>query len=227
VAADPEASGRASVQAKSLKADPVIGASQLDSDESPCSRAKRCRVDGERARLARHAPQPKQRANLDGDRVARRPRKRIGHHVRRFDPRPDVVYHGDERPREPPTYPSGKPLQDKRVHSAKAMRKSGHIAKQHADGNPDVVHRHEREGQVHLLLERHLRSKPPEQAEDDGELWDVKETARRLGRCTKWIREKAKAGELPYVRLDGGALMFDPDDVRAFARARRVSLESR
>ena len=48
------------------------------------------------------------------------------------------------------------------------------------------------------------------------------ETLRRLGRSERWIRERVKRLELPCIRLDGGALAFDVDDLRAFARARRV-----
>lgn len=53
-------------------------------------------------------------------------------------------------------------------------------------------------------------------------LLDVTETAAMLGRSTRWVRDRAKIGDLPWVRLDGGALAFDPDDVREFARSRRV-----
>jgi excisionase family DNA binding protein len=63
------------------------------------------------------------------------------------------------------------------------------------------------------------------QAEAGGEPWrllNVEEAAARLGRSTRWVRERAKRGELPSVRLDGGALAFDVEDLRAFARARRV-----
>jgi hypothetical protein len=62
-------------------------------------------------------------------------------------------------------------------------------------------------------------------SERDGESWrllDVDETARKLGRSTRWVRDRAKRGELPFIRLDGGPLAFDLDDVRAFASARRV-----
>jgi len=54
-------------------------------------------------------------------------------------------------------------------------------------------------------------------------LLDVEEVAGRLGRSTRWVRERAKRGDLPWVRLDGGALAFDPDDVRAFVRERRIA----
>jgi excisionase family DNA binding protein len=54
-------------------------------------------------------------------------------------------------------------------------------------------------------------------------LLDVSEVAERLGRSTRWVRERAKRGDLPFVRLDGSALAFDLEDVRGFARARRIS----
>jgi len=53
-------------------------------------------------------------------------------------------------------------------------------------------------------------------------LLDVEETARRLGRSTRWVRERAKRGDLPSIRLDGGALAFDLRDLQAFARRRRI-----
>lgn len=61
-----------------------------------------------------------------------------------------------------------------------------------------------------------------------GEPWrllDLEEAAERLGRSTRWVRERAKRGELPFVRLDGGALAFLVEDLEAFARARRVPAE--
>lgn len=63
----------------------------------------------------------------------------------------------------------------------------------------------------------------------DGELWrllGVEEAAGRLGRSSRWVRERAKRGELPFVRLDGGALAFELEDLRAFAEARRVAVEA-
>jgi hypothetical protein len=56
-------------------------------------------------------------------------------------------------------------------------------------------------------------------------LWPVDEVASRLGRSTRWVRERVRRGDLPHVRLDGGALAFDPDDVRAFAGGRRLPAE--
>ena len=43
-----------------------------------------------------------------------------------------------------------------------------------------------------------------------------------LGRSERSVHTYVKDRGLPYIRLDGGALAFDPDDVRAWARARRV-----
>lgn len=56
-------------------------------------------------------------------------------------------------------------------------------------------------------------------------LLDVEETADRLGRSTRWVRERAKQGELPFVRLDGGALAFELEDIQTFALARRISAD--
>jgi predicted DNA-binding transcriptional regulator AlpA len=62
-----------------------------------------------------------------------------------------------------------------------------------------------------------------EPASEPRRLLDVNEVAARLGRWTRWVRERAKRGQFPFVRLDGGALAFELEDVQAFARARRVS----
>jgi excisionase family DNA binding protein len=59
----------------------------------------------------------------------------------------------------------------------------------------------------------------------DWELWNIKEAAARLGRSQRTVRKWAKDGRLTHVRLDGGALAFDPEDVQAFARARRIEAE--
>jgi hypothetical protein len=50
------------------------------------------------------------------------------------------------------------------------------------------------------------------------------ELAERFGRSERWCRERTKDKEdpLPRLVLDGGSLRFDVDDVRAWARRRRV-----
>jgi Helix-turn-helix domain len=57
---------------------------------------------------------------------------------------------------------------------------------------------------------------------DPWRLLTLEETARRLTRSTRWVRERAKRGDLACVKLDGGAYAFTVEDVRAFAEARRV-----
>jgi hypothetical protein len=57
---------------------------------------------------------------------------------------------------------------------------------------------------------------------DEWRLWNLSETARRLGRSERWVRERVREGKLPRIRLDGGSLMFDPEDVQMFASTRRV-----
>lgn len=54
-------------------------------------------------------------------------------------------------------------------------------------------------------------------------LLNVEEAAARLGRSSRWVRERVKRGQLPYIKLDGGALAFELGDVQAFAEARRIS----
>lgn len=61
----------------------------------------------------------------------------------------------------------------------------------------------------------------------DAEAWrllSLGEAARMLGRSERQVRNWAKSGELVVVRLDGGDLRFDPDDLREFARSRRVGV---
>ena len=70
---------------------------------------------------------------------------------------------------------------------------------------------------------RPLLAMPP--AGESWRLLDVEQAADRLGRSTRWVRERAKRGDLPFVRLDGGGLAFEEADLRAFAQARRVSAE--
>lgn len=76
------------------------------------------------------------------------------------------------------------------------------------------------------VLERLNAAPPGPMVEGDGwRLWSLAETAGRLGRSTRWVREQKDRGALPFVRLDGGALAFLPDDVRAFAEARRIAAD--
>lgn len=71
-----------------------------------------------------------------------------------------------------------------------------------------------------------LRDQLGPAAADPWRLLDVEQAAARLGRSSRWLRGKAKSGAIPYVRLDGGALAFELDDLRAFAASRRVSAEN-
>jgi excisionase family DNA binding protein len=64
----------------------------------------------------------------------------------------------------------------------------------------------------------------------DAEEWhllDVGEAAARLGRSTRWVRERVKRGDLPFVKLDGGALCFELTDLQEFAQSKRVPLADR
>ena len=64
--------------------------------------------------------------------------------------------------------------------------------------------------------------RPPAAESEPWRLVDVEEVAARLGRSRRWVHGAVKERGLPFVRLDGGALAFDLDDVRAWARDRRV-----
>ncbi len=70
-----------------------------------------------------------------------------------------------------------------------------------------------------------LERRSPKPSPACGEPWrllDVEEVAAILGRSRRWVHGAVKERGLPYLRLDGGALAFDPEDVRAWAQARRV-----
>ena len=56
-------------------------------------------------------------------------------------------------------------------------------------------------------------------------LLNVHEAAAYFQRSTRWVRQQAKRGQLPFVRLDGGALAFELEDIQAFARARRIAAD--
>jgi hypothetical protein len=72
------------------------------------------------------------------------------------------------------------------------------------------------------VVERLGAVEPGQAAAPAWRLLTVGDVADRLGRSTRWVRERVKRGQLTRVRLDGGALAFLLEDVEAFARARRV-----
>jgi hypothetical protein len=60
-------------------------------------------------------------------------------------------------------------------------------------------------------------------AQEEAEPWrllSLEEAAARLGRSPRWVRDHKDA--IGWVKLGEGSLLFDPEDVRLFARARRV-----
>jgi hypothetical protein len=62
---------------------------------------------------------------------------------------------------------------------------------------------------------------PPEsETAEPWRLFSLEDAAARLGRSTRWVRERKE--QIGYVRLDGGALAFELEDLQAFARLRRV-----
>jgi hypothetical protein len=60
----------------------------------------------------------------------------------------------------------------------------------------------------------------PARLEEPWRLLSVEEAAQRLGRSTRWVRDHKDV--IGWVRLDGGAFAFDIEDLRRFARERRV-----
>jgi excisionase family DNA binding protein len=50
-------------------------------------------------------------------------------------------------------------------------------------------------------------------------LWDATEVARRLGVSRATVYRKVEAGKLPYVRVFGTVLRFEPDAILKLCRA--------
>jgi predicted DNA-binding transcriptional regulator AlpA len=71
------------------------------------------------------------------------------------------------------------------------------------------------------VVERLAGAEQPEEPEA-WKLLTLKEAAERLTRSPSWLRERARRGDIPQVRLDGGALAFRLEDIQAFAQARRA-----
>jgi predicted DNA-binding transcriptional regulator AlpA len=67
-----------------------------------------------------------------------------------------------------------------------------------------------------------LRETVNVQAAEPWRLLDVGEVAMMLGRSPRWVHGAVKERGLPHVRLDGGALAFDPEAVRRWAEARSI-----
>lgn len=51
-------------------------------------------------------------------------------------------------------------------------------------------------------------------------LWQVKDVAAYFGLSRSWVYQRAESGELPSLKV-GGALRFEPEVVRAWARGER------
>lgn len=76
------------------------------------------------------------------------------------------------------------------------------------------------------VLDSLVELQPPAAAvEEAWRLLTLEEAAARLGRSTRWTRERVKRGDLPFVKLDGGSLRFEIADLQAFAQSRRVSAD--
>ena len=70
-----------------------------------------------------------------------------------------------------------------------------------------------------LVLEQLASSEP---ADDGLRLLSAGEVGALMGRSERWVRERKRRGDLPHVRLDGGAPMYRRCDIEAFIQARRI-----
>jgi excisionase family DNA binding protein len=77
-----------------------------------------------------------------------------------------------------------------------------------------------------VVAELEQRAPAATSGEEPWRLWTLEEVCERLGRSDRTVREWVKRGLLPRERLDGGAWAFDPEDVKTFARARRIGVTS-
>jgi hypothetical protein len=77
-------------------------------------------------------------------------------------------------------------------------------------------------GAVADRVVRALATEPVSTTASEWQLLSTEEVSTALNRSTRWVREKARSGELPWVRLDSGPLSFRLEDVQAFAASRRV-----
>lgn len=62
------------------------------------------------------------------------------------------------------------------------------------------------------------RRKHAEVNHANGKAWKVRDVAEFLQASESWVRNAAAGGRLPCVKI-GGLLRFDPDEIRALARA--------
>ena len=77
--------------------------------------------------------------------------------------------------------------------------------------------------QVAALVAEIVLDRLPKGAGERWHLLNVEEAATRLGRSTRWVRDHKD--EIGWVRLDGGALAFDLEDLRRFAYERRIACD--
>jgi excisionase family DNA binding protein len=57
----------------------------------------------------------------------------------------------------------------------------------------------------------------------DEHLWDANDVANFLKVSRSWVYQRAEAGLLPYLKV-GALLRFDPEEIRAYAKALRQGL---
>ena len=62
---------------------------------------------------------------------------------------------------------------------------------------------------------------PAPAAEEPWRVYTVDQVAAKLGRSTRWVRDRKDL--IGWVKLDDGAFAFELEDVRRFARERRIA----
>jgi excisionase family DNA binding protein len=51
-------------------------------------------------------------------------------------------------------------------------------------------------------------------------LWKKADVAAYLGMSTSWVEKRTAAGEIPFMRVGGHAIRFDPEKIKAWAEGR-------
>jgi hypothetical protein len=78
---------------------------------------------------------------------------------------------------------------------------------------------------VERISDRVVEKLAGAEQQDKPEAWcllTLKQAAERLTRSPSWLRERARRGDVPTVRLDGGALAFRLEDLQGFAERHLV-----
>jgi hypothetical protein len=52
----------------------------------------------------------------------------------------------------------------------------------------------------------------------DETLWEAKDVATYLKMSISWVRKRTARGEIPFLRIGGSAIRYEPDKIKTWAR---------